>query len=346
MAFASGSLNAKNFGTGGGGGLVGVGKNCRLTGFAVVEHELVKKDKKTDQIIERFGHNCFLTYTINVLDPVEDGAPSSAEQYAQIGRLPLWRLQQIGEPGDPKFPGGYLPSADNETPAARGPFVILDGQSDIWQGAEASMFLVELQGLATAAGFEDQYLDRLDKLGVAGFDGIEVVLNTKTKPKGKKAAADPNSKDRSVIIVERVAKWPWENGVQTTSTPAAAASASSKPVVPSGFPAAVPTPAAVPVAAPPAVASNQSQPAAATATDADATTIDRIKRVVSAEGGQLARKDLTGKVFAATSDLKGVERSAVMQRVNEATDMGRNWLQQAAAAGHFLLDDTSIMVIG
>ena len=359
--FTSGSLNAKNFGKGGGGSLTGVKHNCRLTGFAVVEHALVRKDKKTEAIIEKYPTNCFLKYEINVLDPVEDGEPAHGEQFAQIGNLPLWRLSQLNEPPDAKrnlkYPGGYLPSKDNETPTSTtaelgsGPFVVFDGVSDIYEGAEGSLFLAELQSLAGAAGFEDQYLERLDKMGVAAFDGIEVMLDTKTKPKGKKAAADPAAKDRSVIVAVRVNKWPWESGVQTTASAAAAANAPSVPVVAGAFPAAVPTPAVVPSAAAPLAA--QPQPAvappaaapAAGALDYDALTIERIKLVARENSNMVPAAELLTKIWALVqkdTTIDAPTRMQVMQRVNNP-----QWVKGAADAGHFLQDASGmIMVVG
>lgn len=339
-SFASGSLNAKNFGAGGGGSLTGVKRNCRLTGFQIMEHALTRTDKKTGAVTERFPTNTFLKYDIHVLDPVDPGELSEGTQYAQFGNLPTWRVSELGEPPDPqrnlKFTGGYLPSLDNEKPAVAGPFLILDGVNDVYQFADAAMFLNSLQELAGVAGFEDQYVERLDKMGVASLDGIEVLLDTKVKPKGKKAAADPNSKTKDVIVPVRVNKWPWESGVQTTSTPAEAVNA-SKPVAATPLPLAQPTPAT------PAPAT-----AAATAasTDADALTIDRIKRVVIAAGGSMPRKELMTKLFGSLGDLQAAQKMLVMQRVNEATPLGQKWMADAAAAGHFLIDADSIMVIG
>lgn len=330
MALASASLRSKDFGKGGGGGLLGIGHNCRLTGFQVVEHHLEKIDKTTKAVTERFPTNCFLKYTINVLDPLEEGQPATGEQFAQFGRLPLARMQQLGEPGDPKFPGGYVPSMDNEHPAPAGPFILLDGVQDIWEGAEAAMFLKSIEDLAGASGVDEQYLSRIDKMGVASLDGIEVLLNTKTKPKGKKAAADPNSKDRSVIVVEKVNRWPWEAGAGASASVPVAAAASAPTAAPT---AAVQQPTAAPTAAQPAAASGDA--------DLDALAIDRIKKVVSAAGGTLPKSELLTKLFASVGDLQAASKMGVMQRANKP-----DWIAQAAAAGHFLVDETSIMVIG
>lgn len=341
--FTTGSLSAKTFGKGGGGSLTGVKHNCRLTGFAAVEHALTIKDKKTQAVTEKFPTNCFLRYEINVLDPVEADEPAHGEQFAQIGNLPIWRLSELNEPPDAKrnlkYPGGYLPSMDAATPSTSGPFIIFDGVSDIYEGADGAIFLGELESLATAAGFEDQYLERLNRMGLTSLDGIEVMLDTKAKPKGKAAAADPNSKNKSVIVAVKVNKWPWESGVQTTATAAAAANAPSVPVVPGPFPVAVPTPGVIaPVPTAPTVA----VPPTA---DFDSIAVERIKLVARANANMIPGSELLTKVWGnvqTDSTLEAAIRMQIMQRVNNPA-----WVAAQATAGHFLQDASGmIMVVG
>jgi hypothetical protein len=309
----------------GGSGLIGVKHNATLTNFRITEHALQSKDGT------KFPTALFLAYHIAVTDQGVDPEYRESDQYARIGNVPAVRTAQLGEAPDPRRtqPSGFYASADGENPAVTGGFVILDGESGIWAGAEAAIFLSELESLAKAAGYEEQYAAAISK-GIGGLDGISVFLDTKTKPKSKKkqqeeALTGKVDQERSVIIATKVNRWPWE---AQTAAPAVA------PAVAPAIAAAAPAPAPAPVAAPAATA-------AAAGEDFDLLAVGYIKQAATEAGGVIPRGEVMVKVFSATASLDGAKRSQVMQLIQAP-----NWLESQAAAGRLLIDPNgNVMVL-
>lgn len=360
----------------GGGGLIGVKHNCRLT-FNLEEHGFEKKDKVSGAVVETWNAFCAAAISIEVLDPV-DPEYSKTVQYLQVGRLPLWRTQQRiqqgldRKPADEmqlKYPGGMLPSNDGgETPSTAGPFLHLDGENGIYEGSEWAIFETALREIANASGQMDAYKEALDKKGVHGLNGLEAYIDEKAKPKKQKAGVPAaaqiqkaDEREKTVIVPTRVLRWPWE--------PANQASQSSSPGVQVPAPQAVQAPVAVaaqaaptqtvtpivpttpppttqPVAAAPAQPSQPGQP------DFDALAIEWVLKAGQASGGTIKDKAaLVNFVFNETGkpgvlqDIGGVKagsvRVGIMQRLNKP-----EWVQAAADAGHFLVaPDGSIMVL-
>lgn len=315
----------------GGGGLIGVKQNCVLTNFRVLEHRLVDSQGKA------YPTNTFVGFDIDVED---EGVPDDrrhSEQFLQVGRLPLWRVQQIGETPDDnalKYPGGILPSMDGENPATAGPFVILDGEKGIFSGSEWAIFETELQGLAKQAGVDEQYFNGLDSKGVAALNGIRVFLDTKAKPKSKKKAQEEElsgkkSQERTVIVAAKVNQWPWE---ASGSKPAAAASAASSSTAKQPAPAASqPTPAPAP---------------AAVSSDNKQLAVQWVQKVGgAAPNNTVAVKDLVTSVFKMMNaeGADGATKAKVMTLINNRENV-LAW----AAEGHFIHDPAtdSIMVFG
>lgn len=310
---------------GSGGGLIGQNHNVRLM-FQFVEHALEKKAEDKVTVTKRYPTATFCEAAIEVEDADVDPQYKSGKQYFQVGRLPLWRTQQLNEPPDKNqvnYPGGFMPSLDGDKPATAGPFVYVEAENGIWEGCEYMIFIGELTNLASAAGQLDNLKAAVAKGGVFALNGLRCKLGTKAKPKGKNAKAE--DRERTVLVPVQINAWPWE---AAAVAPKVAAPAIAKPVA-----AAAP----VPTIAPPAIAS----PAVASAngaSDLDALAIARIKQAVKKNGGMVALTDLVARVFADTADMTGVERAGVMQRVYNSA-----FIAAAAASGQFLSDGTSVM---
>lgn len=298
----------------GGSGLIGVKHNATLTQLRFTEHALQSKDG------QKFPTALFLAYHISVTDQGVDPEYAESDQYARVGNLPVARVMELGEAPDPNRSatqqGGFRASLDGESPAPSGPFVVLDGESGIWKGAEASMFLQELQNLAIAAGYEEQYVAAVSR-GINSLDGISVFLDTKTKPKSKKkqqeeALTGKKDQERSVIVPTKVNRWPWEAA----------------------------SPAAAP-AAPAAVASAPAAAAAPAGEDFDALAVSSIKQAAAPTGGTINRNALLTAVFTATASLDGARRGQVMQRLQQP-----GWLESQATAGKLIIDPAgNVMVL-
>lgn len=352
------------------GGLIGVKHNCRLT-FQVEEKALEKKDKATGAVIQRWNTNCVVAITIAVLDPGVDPEYANTVQYLTVGRVPLWRTQQLGETPETnqvKFPGGFGPSPDGEQYSTAGPFVRIEDEDGIYENAEWMLFVRELMNIASSQGQLDALKNALTTQGVYGINSIEVFLDEMAKPKGKKAtktaaeaaaAGKEADKERTVIVPTRVNKWPW---AAASAQPIAAAPAVVAPG-PVAAPAIAPAPVAVAAvatpqvvapavvpqvvnaAAPVNVAPAAAQPSAAV--DYDALAIEWIRRIGAASPNNTipSQQDLVNRTFAETGKAGAIEpaaRTQVMTRINNPA-----WIQSAAAAGHFLVDPSgAIMVVG
>ena len=307
------SANLLEFGSGGG-GILGNDKNVTLLKVRVVEHAFERHDKLTKEVTETFEPGCMSRWDFEIEDP-DDDAQKFFSQFCPIGNLPLSRLAELGIPGVPTRiggPGGYRPSLDNENPSSEGPFVILEGKTDIWEGCQHAVMITELANLGAA-----EFAEKINAEGYAAFDGTRMLLGTKVMPKSRKAAADPTSRDKIILVPVKINSWPWEAKQAQAATPASAKPAAAK------VKKSAAAPAPVAQAAPVAVAEAPSNGAG------DARMIEIFRQVIAAEGGVIKRKDFPSRVFAAAVK-EGPNRIKYTQEANKksviAAHSGTEWL--------------------
>jgi hypothetical protein len=313
------SANLLEFGSGGG-GFIGQDKDVIATNFKFAEYSFTSKDRATGAITQTYEPSCVLQFDIEVVD-AEDDAHRNATQYMPVGSLPEARLTELGWPIDKSKrkggPGGYLPSQDNENPSTEGPFVILEGKTDIWNQCDYALFMTELINLGLG-----QFADRIAAQGVAALDGTRMHLVSKAKPKGKNAKAD--AQERTILVPSEIQSWGWDAGKATAATKPAAAKSAAK-----GATKAAATTTAAPAA-----------DAAPAGDDIDTQVIDIVQSVIAASGGELEHKNLAAKVFGSTASA-GPNRTKLVQRAADANFIaslnGAFWLYDAATGKLSLL---------
>ena len=314
------SASLHKFGTGGG-GLIGDGHRLLLRRCIFKEHSFESKDRDTGVVTKTYEPGCMLEVDMQVLDPIDPSDPkqSFVMQYYNVGNLPSKRVQQLGWQVDPKRPGGlggYSPSTDNENPAVEGPFVVMDGKTDIWEQADFSLFQASLLNLGL-----NEHLDRLDAQGMSCLDGTIIVGRAQVKEKGKNAK--PDAKERQVLVAESVERWGWEVGdAPAAAAPAQPAVAQKPKAAAKPRAAAAPAPASAPAPAP-AAAPAPSTPLAAggiltfasASEEIQGRTMELLGELIAAKG-TIVKKDVGKELFRITGK-EGPARTGILQVAND-----------------------------
>lgn len=329
------TANLLEFGTGGG-GLYGQDRDVILNNFRFAEHGFAKLGPDKVTVIEQYAPQTMLGIDVSVLDRTDD-EPEMMTQWYPVGSLPAARLIELGfaDKVNPKNPGGYLPSADGETAAVEGPFVILDQKTDIWVNSAYAQLMEEFKQLGIAEG-----ADSIAAYGIAALNGTKVHLGSKALPKGAKQEAEEKLTQqvkaaRTILVPVQILSFPWQQAPAATS---AAAPVAAKPkAAPKAKAPAAPAPVAAAPTAPAAPTGTADVKAAIKAGEQDDKITEYVVQALRGATDKTLTKALLPSKLIGLMNKEGALRPDLMQRAN--TD---EFLQ---SRGEFVFDPATNTVV-